>query len=93
MARNSADQNPSNKVGRHSGAGPGGVSRIVPTAAEARRGLQPIELGRGRRWGGGLALGLGALALAGAAVAALVAQRARQPRGLRPRIERLVGLR
>ena len=93
MSRNTANQNPANKVGRHSGAGDAGISRIVPTPEESRRGLRPIELSEGGRWGGGLALGLGALALLGAGVATLLARRARQPRGLRPRIERMVGLR
>lgn len=93
MARNTANQNPGNKVGRYSGAGAAGVSEIVPTEREALRGLQPIRISEGGRWGTGLALGLGALALLGAGVAAYLAQRSRQPKGLRPRLERMVGLR
>ena len=92
MARNTANQNPSNKVGRYSGAGEAGISEIVPTEREAERGLQRISVSDGGRWGGGYAFGLG-LALVGAGVAALLTQRARKPRGIRPRIERMVGLR
>lgn len=93
MARNSATQNPANKVGRYSGAGEAGITQVVPTEQEARRGLEPIRIPEGGRWGGGLALALGALALVAAGVAAVMAQRARQPKGLRPRLERMVGLR
>lgn len=93
MARNSATQNPSNKVGRYSGAGDAGITELVPTEREARRGLEPIRLDDDARWSTGLALGLGALALLGAGVAAFLAQRARRPKGLRPRLERMVGLR
>jgi hypothetical protein len=91
MAKNTAAQNPRNKVGRYSGAGEAGISEIVPTDAESRRGLRPMSTSEAR-WGGGLALGLGALALIGAGLATLLAQRARKPKGLRPRLERMVGL-
>jgi hypothetical protein len=84
-------QNPRNKVGRNSGAGPAGISEIVPTAEEARRGLEPLRVG-GRRWTRPLRMGLGALALAGAGVAGYVArQRMRKPT-LRTRLERMIGL-
>ncbi len=93
MAGNSVNQNPRNKAGRYSGAGEAGVTRLVPTEREARRGLEPIQIGEEGRWSPGLALGLGALALLGAGVATFVARRARRPKGLRPRLERMVGLR
>lgn len=93
MAKNTANQNPANKVGRYSGAGEAGISQIVPTDREAQRGLQPLRISESDRWGGSYALGLGALALLGAGVAVLLVQRARQPKGIRPRIERMVGLR
>lgn len=93
MARNSASQNPRNKVGRNSGAGDAGISHIVPTERETSRGLRPVRIPDDGRWGSGLALGFGALALLAAGVAAYLAQRAREPQGLRPRLERMVGLR
>ena len=93
MARNSVTQNPSNKVGRHSGAGEAGISEIVPTEREAARGLEPIRISSSGGWSGSFALGVGAFVLIGAGLAALLAQRARRPKGLRPRIERMVGLR
>lgn len=91
MARNTATQNPNNKVGRNSGAGPDGVSRIAATALDAARGLEAPRAGGGGRWIRPLGLGLGALAAAGAGVAALAWKRRRQPRGLAARLGRLVG--
>lgn len=92
MARNDALQNPDNKVGRNSGAGPDGVSRIARTAREAARGLEPLRTGGGtRRWVRPLGLGLGAIAAAGAGVAALAWKRSRRPRGLAARLASLVG--
>jgi hypothetical protein len=85
---NSATQNPANKVGRNSGAGAGGVSEIVPTEAEARRGVHPVGgVEEGGRSGGTLAR-LGAVTLAGAGLAALVTRRLRRPRS---RLDRLRG--
>lgn len=89
---NSATQNPTNKVGRNSGGGDGGVSRMVPSEAEARRGVQPIggsahAAPAGRS--GGMMATLGAVTLAGAGVAALVTRRLRRPTS---RLERLRGL-
>jgi hypothetical protein len=82
-------QNPRNKVGRNSGAGPAGISEIVPTPQEAARGLEPMSVG-GRRWSRPLGMGLGALALAGAGVAGYLGwQRTRKPT-LRSRLERMV---
>lgn len=90
--RYSADQNPSNLVGRNSGWGPGGVSQVVPTQREAERGLEPIRLGSegGRKWLRPLNMGLGALALVGAGALGYVVRQRRQPHGLRGRVERLV---
>jgi hypothetical protein len=87
------DRNASNRVGRNSGAGPGGVSRVVPTERERERGLEPFELGGPRRGGAGLlGIGLGALALAGAGVAAYaIHNERRRRRTLGGRLERLVG--
>lgn len=90
---NSYSQNPRNKVGRNSGAGPGGLSQVVPTQREAERGLQPITLDDdGAGWMARLGLGLGVVGLVSAGAAVFLAQRARQ-RTLRGRLERLVGLR
>ena len=86
---NSATQNPSNKVGRNSGAGPAGVSEIRPTPAELERGLVPASRRRG--WAGALGAGLGALAVIGGA-SAYAWNRIRQPRTLRARLGRMVGL-
>jgi len=93
MARNTATQNPSNKVGRYSGAGSAGISELVPTEREAARGLRPISVSGGG-WGR-VGIGVGILgALVGAGITAyLLQQRAERERGLRPRLERLVGLR
>lgn len=86
---NSAKQNPSNKVGRNSGGGPGGVTEIVPTEREMRRGV-PALGAEGSGWGLRLGMGLGALAVLGAGVAALMARQSRQKRGLRGGWDRLV---
>lgn len=89
--RYSPEQNPSNLVGRNSGAGPGGVTQVVPTAREAERGLKPIRLEEGgRRWMRPLGMGLGALALVGAGALGYVMRQRRQPSGLRGRMEKLV---
>jgi hypothetical protein len=91
--RHGADQNASNLVGRNSGAGPGGISQIVPTDRERERGLEPLSLDaqtRGRT-GLRLGLGLGALALAGAGVAAYAVQNQRRRRRLGGRLNRMVG--
>lgn len=85
---NDASQNPANRWARHSGAGPGGISEVVPTEAEARRGLQPFSLDEGGQAGRMLALAVTAAVaaiLAGAAV-----YRARQPKPLTQRIVRKV---
>jgi len=91
---NSATQNPSNKVGRNSGAGAGGVSEVVPSAAEARRGLEPVQSQAtlssptpSGSSGGGFGK-LGVVTLLGAGIAALVTRRVRQPRS---RLDRLRG--
>jgi len=88
--RYSATQNPANKVGRNSGAGPAGVSEIVPTAQEAANGLQPLAVRPHRRWTRPLALGVSALALVGAG--ALAVQKRRQQRTLRGRVQHFLGL-
>lgn len=86
---NSAAQNPTNKVGRNSGAGPEGVTRAVPTPQEAGRGMEPVEV-RSSGWTGRLGMGIGAVALVGGGVAAWARQRAQQRRGLRARLQRLM---
>jgi hypothetical protein len=91
--RYTADQNPSNRVGRNSGAGPGGISRVTPTAAERARGLEPIDLDA-RPAGGwkGVGIGLGAVALIGAGIAAAALQsRRRYRRSWRGRLQGIVG--
>lgn len=84
---NSARQNPSNKVGRNSGAGDSGISEIVPTPAEARRGLRPLGTD-GISWPARYGLGLGFALLAGFGIAFFAAQRARENRSLGARISR-----
>lgn len=93
MASNTAEQNPSNKVGRNSGAGPGGVTEMIPTAREARRGVRPIDLDHNGRRFGPLALGVGAALVVGAGVTALAIQRDREQRTLRHRVKEAVGWR
>lgn len=88
---NTALQNPSNKVGRNSGAGPAGLSAINPTEAEARRGLEPISTEHSSGWMRSLGLGLGALAVLGAGWAAYGMQQ-RQRRSLRGRVQRMIGM-
>jgi hypothetical protein len=87
---NSAKQNPRNKVGRNSGVGPGGVTEIVPTERERRHGVPALGAERSGGWALRLGVGLGALAVLGAGVAALMARQSRQKRGLRGSWDRLV---
>ena len=88
---NSASQNPSNKVGRNSGAGPGGIRVIAPTAAEAQRGLQPVELPEPTRWRMRIGVGLGVLVAAlGSGIFVLAKRRAERKRTVRGRLENLV---
>jgi hypothetical protein len=94
--RYSAEHGASNRVGRNSGAGPGGVSRMVPTERERERGLEPLDLDapvRGRPGLLRLGLGLGALAVAaGAGVAAYAIQNERRRRrSMSGRLQRMVG--
>lgn len=92
MAKNTANQNPGNKVARNSGWGPGGVDEIVPTREEARHGLERMQRPGARRgWMRPMGMGLGALALLGAGVAGLVVRQRRQKRSLRGRLEDMVG--
>jgi len=63
---NDVSQNPSNKVGRNSGAGSSGISTYTPTAREADRGLVPIAVESGRAWGVWSLFGMAAAAAAGA---------------------------
>lgn len=88
---NGATQNPANKVGRNSGAGPTGISRMEPTAAEAARGLETMGEGTGG-WGRRMGLGFGAIALLGSGTAYLW-RRMRQPKGFRARMGRMIGRR
>jgi hypothetical protein len=87
-----AKQNPSNKVGRNSGAGPTGISALEPTERERERGVEPINLDRPLRrgWGKAVGFGIGALAVAGGAFTALRIRQARQERTLRGRLQKLV---
>jgi hypothetical protein len=86
---NDARQNPSNKSGRYSGGGPAGISQVVPTEAEARRGLQPFRLDEDAD--PVRVFMLGATALIGALVAGALLWRARQPDDLPTRIRKRVG--
>jgi predicted alternative tryptophan synthase beta-subunit len=81
---NTANQNPANKVGRNSGAGPSGITEAVPSAAEAARGLQSVRTENGSGGRGGKVAG--AAALLGTGLAIWLTRRARRPRG---RVERL----
>lgn len=87
---NHVTQNPANKVGRYSGAGTGGVTEVIPTAAEAERGLQPFSIDDRRSRGRMLALGL--ILAASGAIAAGTVWRARRPQPLARRVMRKVGL-
>ena len=88
---NDARQSPSNKWGRYSGGGPAGISEVVPTEAEARRGLEPFRL-HGEP-DPGRAIALGAVALLGALLAGALVWRTRQPQDLPTRIMKRVGMR
>lgn len=92
MASNSAKQNPRNLVGRNSGGGPEGVTRMIPTEREARHGVRPIEISE-PGWLRPLTLGLGAALVVGAGVTALAMQRARQQHSLRHRVGRMINWR
>jgi hypothetical protein len=87
---NDATQNPANKWGRYSGGGPAGVSEVIPSEAEARRGLEPFSLGGNES---ARALALGMAALLGAAVGGLLIWQMRQPRDLPGRVLKRVGMR
>jgi hypothetical protein len=93
MASNTANQNPRYKVGRNSGAGPGGISEVVPSRREAERGLQPIHLDEGATWTSPVMIGLAVAALVGLGVTGYLAQRQRERRTFRGRLEHLVGRR
>lgn len=88
---NDATQNPTNKWARNSGAGPAGISYAIPTAAEARRGLQPFSTDGSGSAGRILVLAL--TATVGAVIAAAAVMRARQPKALPDRILRRVRMR
>jgi hypothetical protein len=88
---NNATQNPSNRWARNSGAGPAGISQVVPSRAEAARGLETFSLDHDGSTGRTLVLGL--VAALGAVVAGALVWRARQPQDLPTRVMRRVGLR
>ena len=85
---NDARQNPANKWGRYSGAGAAGISEVVPSEAEARRGLEPFSIGGNAA--SDRAFALGGAALLGAAIAAFAVWQARRPRDLPTRVLRKV---
>ena len=85
---NDARQNPANKWGRYSGAGAAGISEVVPSEAEARRGLEPFSIGGNAA--SARALALGGAAMLGAAIAAFAVWQARRPRDLPTRVLRKV---
>lgn len=87
---NESIQNPRNKVGRYSGAGPAGVTEIVPTERERARGLERMSLDSDRGW---LRPGLAIAAALGAGMGALLMKRRRDRQTLTSRIRRLGGLR
>ncbi|HET7322246.1 MAG TPA: hypothetical protein VFI96_07125 [Longimicrobiaceae bacterium] len=89
---NSAQQNPMFKVGRNSGAGPTGVSRLQPSAREAARGLDPMSLDEpARGLLGKIGMGLGVVGMVGAGVALYAARQVKKQKSFRGRLERLVG--
>ena len=87
---NDVRQNPANKWGRYSGGGAGGVTEVIPTPAEAERGLRPFSIDERSRRGRGLALLL--TAAASGIVAAVTLRRARRPQPLHQRVMKRVGL-
>jgi hypothetical protein len=87
---NSISQNPRNKAGRNSGAGPGGYRLVTPSEAEKRRGLRPFEVDEPARWPLALGMGLGVLAMVGGGIVALAMRRAERSRSVRGRLENLV---
>lgn len=88
---NDATQNPTNRWARNSGVGTAGISSVVPTGAEARRGLEPFSIDGGGGMGRGIALGL--VAVLGALMAGAFVWRSRQPQDLPTRVLRKVGIR
>jgi hypothetical protein len=86
---NDARQNPANKSGRYSGGGPAGISQVVPTEAEARRGLQPFRLDEDAD--PVRVFMLGATAVIGALIAGALLWKVRQPDDLPTRIRKRVG--
>jgi hypothetical protein len=88
----SAKENANNHVGRNSGAGPDGITRLVPTEREAARGLRPISIEHDHhRRRLGLGVGAGALALLGAGAAWYRARQRPTPRGMRARLNDFIG--
>lgn len=88
---NDATQNPTNRWARNSGVGTAGISSVVPTRAEAQRGLRPYSIEGGGGVGRGLALGL--VAVLGAVMAGAFVWRSRQPQDLPTRVLRKVRMR
>lgn len=88
---NDATQNPANRSARYSGAGTGGISQVIPTEAESRRGLRPFSLDDSASGARPIALGL--TAVAGALLASAAVWRVRQPKDLPTRILHRVGVR
>lgn len=90
----SAQQNANNHVGRNSGAGPDGVTRLVPTEREAARGLKPMSIGHDHDHGWrrlGIGAGASALALLGVGAAWYRSRQRPTPRGVRARLTHLIG--
>jgi hypothetical protein len=84
--KHTISRNPRNKVGRNSGAGPGGIDMYLPTHAESKRGLRPFEEPPSP-WPMRVGVALGVLGMIGGGIVALAMRRAERKRSLRGRIE------
>ena len=90
---NLVNQNPRNKAGRNSGAGPGGVTAWTPSRAEAQQGLRRYQMDAPSTWPIRIGLAVGVLALLGSGVMALALRRAERKRSVRGRLESIVNWR
>jgi hypothetical protein len=83
-------QNPANRVGRNSGAGPGGVTEVIPTEKEAERGLEPFSIEPHTGRSVGRMVGIGAAALAGVGLSVYATLRMRRRRTLMGRVQEML---